>query len=164
MSSNIMLVEELRSIILDKVVLELFAKKEEFSFSCAKYAKKVWISNENKMYTNLRHCPMNVFYNLIDINKNNLSINADCFIFYNNTKMIKKNSDQLMKFFNNYLKDKKEIIIVSTSFFDKLSLNKVLNIFENNSFQYEITRNVKKKKYSYLVIKKKERRGMYGFY
>jgi len=164
MSSNTILVEELRSIILDKVILELYAQNEDFSFLCAKYAKKVWISNENKKYSNLQHCPMNVFYNLIDINKTNLIVNADCFVFFNKAKQIKKNYKQLMMFFNNYLKDKKEIIIVSTSFFDKSSYNKIIKEFEKNSHEYEITRNIKKKKYSYLVVRKKERRGMYGFY
>lgn len=164
MNKNQMVVEELRSIILDKTVAELFAKDDEFSFLCAKYAKKVWISKEDNRFNNrIQHCPLNVFYNHIDIYGTTTSLNADVFLMYNKVRYIKRNYNDIFRFLEKNLKERGYIIIVSNSFFDKRAITSMIGLM-GHSYQLEIIKNVKKFNYRYIVIKKKERRGMYGFF
>ncbi len=164
MNKNQLVVEELRSIILDKTIAELFAKDNEFSFLCAKYAKKVWISKENNRFNNrVQHCPLNVFYNYFDLHKTSPMLNVDVFLMYNKVRYIKKNYNDIFGFLEKNLKDRGYIIIVSNSYFDKKSITSLTSLMKN-SYQLEIIKSIKKFNYCYIVIKKKERRIMYDFF
>lgn len=158
-----MVVEELRSLILDKTVTELFAKDDEFAFLCAKYAKKVWICKNNNPSNKIEHCPLNVYYNTLDFKDEYFAVQTDVFLLYNKVRFIKKNLDEIFRFLEKNVSERGYVIIISNSFFDKRAITSMIGLMGHN-YQLEIIRNVKKFNYHYLVLKKKERRGMYGFF
>ena len=132
MNKNQIIVEELRSIILDKNVTQLFVKDEEFSFLVAKYAKKVWVSKEEKrQYDQVSNRPSNIIYNYIDINSRITSVNSDVFLFFNKTKYIKKNYHKIFSFLERNLTNRNCVVIASNSFFDKRKMNAIIELTKN---------------------------------
>ena len=164
MNKNQMIVEDLRSIILDKNVAHLFVKDEEFSFLVAKYAKKVWISkDEKRQYDMINQRSSNVIYNYIDMESRVNSINSDVFLFFNKSRLIKKNYHKIFSFIERNLNNRNCVVIASNSFFDKKKINSIVNLI-NNNLQLNVIIDITKFNYRYIVIKRKERRDMYGFF
>ena len=92
MNKNHIIVEELRSIILDKNVTQLFVKNEEFSSLVAKYAKRVWVSkDEKRQYDQSNDRPSNIIYKYVDIDSRVDSVNSDVFLIFNKSSVVKKN-------------------------------------------------------------------------
>lgn len=164
MNKNQMIVEELRSIILDKNVVQLFAKDEEFSFLVAKYAKKVWLSkDEKRQYDRAANRPSNIIYNYVDIDSRVNSVNSDVFLIFNKSKYFKKNYHKIISFLERNLTNRNCVVVASNSFFDKGKLNDINKLTKNN-LQLDVIIDITKFNYRYIVIKRKERRDMYGFF
>ena len=160
MNKNHIIVEELRSIILDKNVTQLFVKNEEFSSLVAKYAKRVWVS---KQYDQSNDRPSNIIYKYVDIDSRVDSVNSDVFLIFNKSSFVKKNYHKVFSFLERNLTNRNCVVIASNSFFDKRKLNAIIELTKNN-LPLDIIINITKFKCHYIVIKRKERRDMYGLY
>lgn len=164
MNKNHIIVEELRSIILDKNVTQLFVKNEEFSSLVAKYAKRVWVSkDEKRQYDQSNDRPSNIIYKYVDIDSRVDSVNSDVFLIFNKSSFVKKNYHKVFSFLERNLTNRNCVVIASNSFFDKRKLNAIIELTKNN-LPLDIIINITKFKCHYIVIKRKERRNMYGFY
>lgn len=164
MNKNHIIVEELRSIILDKNVTQLFVKNEEFSSLVAKYAKRVWVSkDEKRQYDQSNDRPSNIIYKYVDIDSRVDSVNSDVFLIFNKSSFVKKNYHKVFSFLERNLTNRNCVVIASNSFFDKRKLNAIIELTKNN-LPLDIIINITKFKCHYIVIKRKERRDMYGFY
>ena len=164
MNKNHIIVEELRSIILDKNVTQLFVKNEEFSSLVAKYAKRVWVSkDEKRQYDQSIDRPSNIIYKYVDIDSRVDSVNSDVFLIFNKSSFVKKNYHKVFSFLERNLTNRNCVVIASNSFFDKRKLNAIIELTKNN-LPLDIIINITKFKCHYIVIKRKERRDMYGFY
>ena len=164
MNKNHIIVEELRSIILDKNVTQLFVKNEEFSSLVAKYAKRVWVSkDEKRKYDQSNDRPSNIIYKYVDIDSRIDSGNSDVFLIFNKSSFVKKNYHKVFSFLERNLTNRNCVVIASNSFFDKRKLNAIIELTKNN-LPLDIIINITKFKCHYIVIKRKERRDMYGFY
>lgn len=164
MNKNHIIVEELRSIILDKNVTQLFVKNEEFSSLVAKYAKRVWVSkDEKRQYDQSNDRPSNIIYKYVDIDSRVDSVNSDVFFIFNKSSFVKKNYHKVFSFLERNLTNRNCVVIASNSFFDKRKLNAIIELTKNN-LPLDIIINITKFKCHYIVIKRKERRDMYGFY